>query len=223
MNDGDTQIDDRELDRLADGELSPAALRELFARLDRTDDGWKRTALALLESQALRTTCRATIAPPPAVLQPMAKRSESTQSLRRGRRELFAAAAAVLVTCGLGLWTQQPVVQDGTTMIQTAGNALETDDALPPMDAVQMTFAGADGEWSDPVTVPVIDAADPAAQAWLTMRPTIPDAMRESLAAQGRRVHEQQTWVPVDLADGRRGVVPVTDLVVTPASPSDYQ
>ncbi|HUQ71960.1 MAG TPA: hypothetical protein VM165_20685 [Planctomycetaceae bacterium] len=218
----DTQIDDRELDRLADGELSPAAMRELLTRLDQTDDGWKRAALALLEAQAMRMACLAVIAPHPVMAPSLLKRSESTQSVR-GRRELFVVAAAVLVTCGLGLWTQQPVVQDGVATMPTAGNALETDDSFPTMDAVQMAFAGADGEWSDPVTVPVIDAADPAALPWLTMRPTIPDAMREKLAANGQRIREQQTWVPVELADGRRGVVPVTDVVVAPTSPSDYQ
>ena len=89
----DTHIDNRELDRLADGELSPAALRDLFARLDQTDDGWRRAALALLEAQALRSACRDAMKPvsPTAVGSPAA----SAASVSSGRRELLAIAAAI--------------------------------------------------------------------------------------------------------------------------------
>jgi hypothetical protein len=219
MNDELLTIDDCELERLADGELSPPALRELLIRLDRVDDGWKRAALALLEAQTLRSACRAVIAAPPSRSTPQRIGSVKASSTR-GLRELVALAAAVLMTCGLGWWSLSTMPSSSQPVVRSVFTPAEEEAAA---DAVQMAFAQADGEWSDPITAQVIDADDPAAQEWLTMRPTIPDAVRERLAAQGQRVHEQQTWVPVDLADGRVGVVPVTDVIVTPARSSDYQ
>jgi hypothetical protein len=221
MNGSDTQIDDRELDRLADGELSPAVLRDLFARLDRTDDGWKRAALALLEAQTLQTACRNAVTLPTAAVA--GPKCQPTRLLSRGRREVFAVAAALTVTCGLAWWTTPSTTENTPAAIPMAGDAVDPDESLELLASVQMTFANSDGEWSDPVTVPVIDADDPLAQAWLTMRPILPKAVREELTRRGQRVREEQTWVPVDLADGRVGMVPVTDLVVTPASLRDYQ
>ena len=46
--------DDILLDRLVDGELSPAERRELLASLDGRPDGWRRCALAFLEAQTWR-------------------------------------------------------------------------------------------------------------------------------------------------------------------------
>jgi hypothetical protein len=222
MNNGNTSIHDRELERLADGEFSPMALRDLFGRLDQTEDGWKRAALALVEAQALRTACRSVLAPPPAVVRAEPRRQPTSQPVR-GRRELFAVAVAVLLTCGLGWWSipSTPWVDPVSVPMAQALPANEEPPAL--VQAVQMTFSGADGEWSEPVTAPVIDADDPAALPWLTARPAFSDAVREKLASEGQRIHQQQRWVPVELADGRVGVVPVTDLVVAPARPSDYQ
>jgi hypothetical protein len=220
MNDDNTSIHHRELERLADGEFSPMALRDLFARLDQTDDGWKRTALALIEAQALRTACRSVLAPPPVVRAEPQRQPTSRPG--RGRRELFAVAAAILMTCGLGWWSMPKRSVDPISV--PVAQALPANQEPPALvQAVQMTFSGADGEWSDPVTAPVIDADDPAALPWLTARPAFSDAVREKLASEGQRIHQQQRWVPVELADGRVGVVPVTDLVVAPARPSDYQ
>lgn len=46
-------FDDRELDRLVDGELDEDRRRELLVQLETQPDGWRRCALAFLESQAL--------------------------------------------------------------------------------------------------------------------------------------------------------------------------
>jgi len=219
----DTHIDDRELDRLADGELSPAAMRDLFTRLDRTDDGWRRAALVLLEAQALRSACRDVLIP--SVPTTSCAPASAGPAGRSGQRELLAVAAAILVTLGAGWWAFPPLGKTAPASDPVADHRPERPAADPvtPVSAVQMSFANADGGWSDPVTMPVLDAANPTAQAWLTMRPTIPDIVRERLAAEGQQVHEQQTWVPVELADGRVGVVPVTDVVVAPTSLRDYQ
>ena len=52
-NDSPAEWDDR-MDRLVDGELTPAEYRELLANLDDEPGGWRRCALAFLEAQALQ-------------------------------------------------------------------------------------------------------------------------------------------------------------------------
>lgn len=44
----------RELDRLVDGELSPQRQQALLRHLDQVEDGWRRCALAFVESQVWR-------------------------------------------------------------------------------------------------------------------------------------------------------------------------
>ncbi len=47
-------MDHAKLDRLVDGELSEEQRRELIARISDEPEGWKRCALAFLETQAIR-------------------------------------------------------------------------------------------------------------------------------------------------------------------------
>ena len=50
-NSDNTSLDDPRFDRLVDGELSEPERRELLAGLDSEPGGWRRCALAFLESQ----------------------------------------------------------------------------------------------------------------------------------------------------------------------------
>jgi hypothetical protein len=52
-------LDDRLIDRIVDGALTPAELRAAIDRLDREPDGWKRCASAFLEAQCWRESFRA--------------------------------------------------------------------------------------------------------------------------------------------------------------------
>lgn len=54
-------VSDEELDLLAEGELSREERADLFRRLDQQPQTWKSCALALLESQSLRATLRASL------------------------------------------------------------------------------------------------------------------------------------------------------------------
>ncbi len=51
-------FDPTEIDRLVDGELDPAARRDLLNRLDCSSDGWRLCALAFLEGQEFRVAAR---------------------------------------------------------------------------------------------------------------------------------------------------------------------
>ncbi|MBN2295099.1 MAG: hypothetical protein JXM70_21905, partial [Pirellulales bacterium] len=53
----DTAIDDHEIDLLVDGELDEERRRKLLTDLDVNPGGWRRCALAFLESQCWRQSC----------------------------------------------------------------------------------------------------------------------------------------------------------------------
>jgi hypothetical protein len=51
-------LDDRFIDRIVDGTLTPAELRGAIELLDREPDGWKRCALTFMEAQCWRESFR---------------------------------------------------------------------------------------------------------------------------------------------------------------------
>ena len=51
MNDSRQPIEQKEIDRLVDGELSETERRELLLRFDARGDSWRRLALAFIEIQ----------------------------------------------------------------------------------------------------------------------------------------------------------------------------
>ncbi len=62
-------LDDRFIDRIVDGELTPAELRAAIDFLDREPDGWKRCTLAFLEAQCWRESFRAIGQPAPSSVE----------------------------------------------------------------------------------------------------------------------------------------------------------
>lgn len=55
MTDNSIIVDQAAIDRLVDGELDNAERRALLIRLETTPNGWRRCALAFLETQEIRT------------------------------------------------------------------------------------------------------------------------------------------------------------------------
>jgi len=104
-------IEDHDLDRLVDGELSDADRRELLLRLEHEPHGWRRCALAFLEAQSwkedLGAMCRSAATPNPvaACAGPydtirMAGPPAAASRPRMGT--LLAMAASLLVALVLG-------------------------------------------------------------------------------------------------------------------------
>ncbi len=76
-------FDDRALDRLIDGELDEDRRRELLAQLDSQPDGWRRCALAFLESQALA----AALGPKAAMAENRAVEAGAAAAAERGEAD----------------------------------------------------------------------------------------------------------------------------------------
>ncbi len=79
-----------------------------------------------------------------------------------------------------------------------------------------MKLVFADGpSGAQSVDVPVIDVEGNRASE-LLRQSAVPEELRRKLEAQGYVIHEERTYVPVSLANGRQGIAPVSDVVVEP-------
>src|SRR5262249_32693931 len=90
-------VADRLLDRLVDGELPNAERRALLLRLESEPDGWRRCALAFLESQSWREAVG-----PLAAAAPIPSRPIRTPRRRRSVARLTAVAASLAAAFALG-------------------------------------------------------------------------------------------------------------------------
>lgn len=107
---------DEIIDRIVDGELTPAELRAAFDRLDREPDGWKRCALAFLEAQCWRESLR-TLGEPTRIpvdsrtlAVPLADTSTSQKPRRWLRRVSMAATIAASFVLGWMGHTLRPLI-----------------------------------------------------------------------------------------------------------------
>jgi hypothetical protein len=228
MNGFEQSVSDVELDRLVDGELSTSEQRALLQRVQRDADGWRKLALAFLEAQALRQVCPGLLtdgpypAPEAEGLQPLGFPHGTKTVAERSWRQPSIAAAAVACAFLLGQWSHTP----NKTLDKLAPVAMpepsQSAASTPPIERLSVVFPDGEGEWSQPVVLPVVDRTDERLQAWLGEQPVWPAAVYEALRESGRQVSEERRWMEVDLADGRRGYVPVSELVVSAEPAMEY-
>lgn len=226
MKHADTFVTDAELDRLVDGELPPPEYRQVLIRLEAENHGWRRLALAVLEAQALRQTCPQLLPAPSAVASPQSL----TATTRRDRPSLrqclerLVSVSAVACAFFLGLAVRSPFADapQPTAPQLAAESADPRPSVVPATDRLQVVFPEDSGEWSEPVELPVVDSSDARAQVWMSQESMLPAAVRKALRESGRQVSEQRQWLQVELADGRQGYVPVSDLEVSRVDPSHY-
>jgi len=230
--------DERLLDLLVDDELSAAERRELLTRLDERPEGWRRCALAFLEAQAWRgdlgTLQRSALKSIPvtaggstgdtsagddggAQVTPAA-----TAESYRGRRlwflpqSYYSLAAGLMIAFVLGLTIRDHLPSRGT------GNVPRGDLGGPAANGsfaqggsggnAADRFAGAltlDASDSRKLEVPVY-AGPGYDETWMRNQPSaFPDDLRRSLQQRGIRIQQNRRFMPVDLEDGRRVIVPV--------------
>ncbi|MEN6496159.1 MAG: hypothetical protein ABFD16_17905 [Thermoguttaceae bacterium] len=228
-------LDDRTLDQLVDGELSPATRRKLLAELDQIPDGWRRCALAFLEAQVWREEFGALAREAEPVPQRVATRPTPRPPDRgwlsaRTLGTATAMAASFLVALALGFlvrgsWyssDQGDLAENGPTM--NANNA----SPAPPQ---QPSRPEANGPWQT-VSLPVAQGDSPL-QVPATERdslddwhgnppPAIPEAMLQALEKSGLRVEMERQLMPFPMKDGRQLVVPVDQVELHPVS-NTYQ
>jgi hypothetical protein len=112
-------LSDELIDRIVDGELTPADLRAAIDRLDREPDAWKRCALAFLEAQCWRESLRAVGQPTRLPVDSKASSislaaTPSNQKPRRWlRRAIVAATVAASFVLGWVGHTWRPSIPPG--------------------------------------------------------------------------------------------------------------
>jgi hypothetical protein len=232
--------DDIRFDRLVDGELSPAEYKALLTALDDEPGGWRRCALAFLEAQAISGELAAhrrsqQWKDKPAVTRQAAAAGYGASPPMRWTL-LPAMAASFLVAFILGVTLpslvpsgnrgavavpesaagvgDEPTAGYASTQPRTVGNA-------------RLVVSGPGGTQSEGGELPIFDlpgdASGSLAQRWLMPgEPALPLELIQELQRRGHQVQRHQQYVPVNLEDGRQGVIPVESYQITPVSRRAY-
>ena len=223
-----TTGDDALLDLLVDGELNDTERRALLARLDTTPDGWRRCAMAFLESQCWQQGLSGF-------------RREAEPAPRPGRKPpwglhtgtLAAMAASFLLALLLGMTVRQawqPEPQPGPTPIAAVEPPVpEPEEPIPPVAPVEeavryvaLPVSGTDGT-PDSVRLPVTES-ESVDEAWLRALPAaVPDDLREALLEAGHQVQQQRRVMPLRMRDGRRLIVPYDEVEIRYVGGQNYQ
>ncbi|NLY01393.1 MAG: hypothetical protein GXY83_35325 [Rhodopirellula sp.] len=218
--------DNEVFDLLVDGELTESQRRELLTSLDASPDGWRRCALAFLESQCwkeefgeIRRDAEAR-----AVTRrenPAAEPAKSVMPVRRrfnlhGLGTPLAVAASFLIALVVGTQIRpRPIVDTDPAGQIAAGEGAGSQAVLEPAPQPEgrdpwkmVTLAGA-GTPEKEIRLPAREGErwDPN---WRnsTFR-GLPEDVVRAMESNGGQVRHSWQFVPVPLEDGRRLVIPV--------------
>jgi hypothetical protein len=202
--------DERQWMKLIDGELSFPDQAELLGTLDGTPGGWKRLALGLLEADAFRRELRG-IAPsrPVAVVMPDRSADRPYGYAKR------VAAVCVVGLIGLALGIGIGSIHQPIATFVGPSNPVATPSTSPKVarqETLKVVFADAE-LGAQAVDLPVIDA-DGVALVELMQQSAVPDELRRKLEAEGGVIHEERSYIPIALTNGRQGIAPVSDVTV---------
>jgi hypothetical protein len=170
------------LDRLVDGELGEAERASLLRALDREPDGWKRCALAFLESQAWREAAR-----DGGVRGALDQANRNLFRRRQTMFRQFAAVAAVVAVAFCVGFVSRDVALSGS--------------GSRPAPSI--------AEAPNPGNGTSASAAPQLARAEAAPAPAVPEFLRLQMERQGYQVQGDRRVVPVALGDGRKVAVPV--------------
>lgn len=231
-----------QIERLVDGELSSSERRTVLMSLDQETDGWRRVALAFLESQAMRDSLRprsvVELPQKPEPVFPAEPKRLPTRPLAL-LKQWAPLTAVCLLTFSLGRLSLpsrdtggrpvRPTYASGTPAeSEGQGNpgVLVTQSGQPGIQRQQtlrLELSDESGGPSQSVEVPVVEDRRIRVEDLLEAPSVIPDSVQRALLRSGRRVHEQRQLYEVTLQDGRQGVVPVNEVLVENAGLDVYQ
>jgi hypothetical protein len=218
--------DDHRFDLLVDGELSAAERRQLLAGLDEEPGGWRRCALAFLEAQAWQQDLGAIRREPRPPAADVSPRQRPRRRAQPG--SLAAIAASFLIALFLGLllreawsvWSPDSSRIAGGRPAERAPSADDVPDATPgppeelpgPVRLVRLEGPqGPDGR-SQSILYPAVEQ-ETLGEEWLEKSFVgLPEELQALFRRNGVRLHERRRLVPVRLRDGRRLVLPVSEV-----------
>jgi hypothetical protein len=225
--------DDDRFDRLVDGELSEAERRQLLAALDREPDGWRRCALAFLESQCWKEGLGALLGfSRPAASAALRASAAWTRSLRIFGSMAFAVAAIFLLAFGLtGYWlgggkTVGDHSEPGSQMIAGVSDSLQPGPRFGPLAAEsspwQMVKCTPPGAGGNALLLPAIERDRWDDRLLENLPPAMPENVLQAFERTGHRVQRQRALVPMRMKDGRILLLPVEQMEIQPAQGPVY-
>lgn len=238
--------DHAKFDRLVDGELSADEYRALLASLDDEPGGWRRCALAFLESQALagEVTCvrrGMTLADDEASAIPAtldaARTSPQQQPGSFRLTTILAMAASFLVAFAMGiamprLFPDRPGRPElagnaaGPAVTNVASNAGEANPlrhvSYKPIGNMQLVVDGPGGDSTAVGDVPIYETSGPVNSFLADEQPAISAEVLQALERRGHKIERQVEYVRVRLDDGRDVIVPIERYQIQPPSERPY-
>lgn len=216
-------MNDLELERLVDGDLSPEEYRSLLTSLEDEQGGWRQCALAFLEDQALAGEFHSVRA----ALDLRGKRQEEN-FLPKSRRiderwTFFAIAASFLIALGVGivgprflpaLWPDGRLA--GNLGPQLGSESPVDNGAVHEIGNLRLVMDDAGGESARSGQVPVYEVGSDVARYLSDQRPALGPEFIDLLRQNGFEVHREQQYFPASLEDGRQLIVPVEGYQITP-------
>jgi hypothetical protein len=239
-----SSAEQRQVDRLVDGELSEADRRVLLLQLEHEPDGWRRCALAFLEAQCWKAELGPPLLPDragqagPTSGQPVANSSPQPAGLptvssqraagwQRGRQiaaTLLTISACLLIAIFIGMGLRG----NGSGELHGPGSPVKEAVLTEPNNGPLGNESGAPGGW-ELVTFPAADSADgrtqtcfvPAQrrealdQSMLTQAPdALPPEVQRAFEDSGHQIVQTREIVEQKMKDGRRLVVPVDNVEI---------
>ena len=109
---------------------------------------------------------------------------------------------------------------------QTNDETLVAANATSPVEShesLRLVLEDFEGAPTQSVDIPVVSDSNIDPVAFFDAPPSVPLVVRQALLRQGRVVHEQRQLLEIELSDGRRGVLPVSDVTVVDAGTDVFQ
>jgi hypothetical protein len=238
-------LNDHDLQRLVDGELSDDDRRTVLRTCSETPDGWRRCALAFLEAQLFEEALRQdsylvgasssidypsvlpSVGNQPAAMTGLGSSATFAGYPRRSNRWIWFASMAATALVAFGLGRELPVKRGASP--NGAGPLSETLAAVSgTRDASLRDGSVADGTGpSDPQKavdlsglITFVGQGDKSRMMpMLRSQPEVADELGELerlLSDKEVDCKRQSGWIPVQLQDGRQALVPVQRLEVRP-------
>jgi hypothetical protein len=232
-NDG---VDQRLLDLLVDGELTDEQERAVIARLEESPDGWRRCALAFLANRCWERAAQTVTQSCHDQRRPLAVRRALATWRAQPWTCALVMAAIFVVAFGVGNFLRSGGNRSSRTEISQPGaRAPGSGPALAHVES-PVEQPGPNGlvsagdlylgnlklvnDSGTEIDVPVYDWNQHVAEELLyRSQPLPPDLVRQ---LKRHQVRSSQSYVPVQLSDGRHVVVPVQEVDITRVGGTAY-
>ena len=113
-----------------------------------------------------------------------------------------------------------------STTLQSNDESLMASNVNSPVEtweSLRLVLEDGEGTPTQSVDIPMVSDMGIDPIAFFDAPPSVPLAIRQALLRQGRVVHEQRQLLEIELSDGRRGVLPVSDVTVVDAGTDVFQ